>query len=99
MYTLILKYKIHTNDTLTFNIRNFTTMLPHNHEIYNQFSHSFQNATVSYLIQVLNNCGICNDGINVPAAAVSFVEHSVLIVFALSFTEAIKSPSFSSNFY
>ena len=68
------------------------------HEIYNQFSHSFQNIIVSCLIKVLHNYGICND-INIPAAAVSSTEHFVPKMFTSSFTEALKSPSFQSKFY
>ena len=58
--------------------------ISHNHEIYNQFSHSFQNIIVSNLMKVLNSYGICN-GISVPVAAISFIEHSVPKSFTFYF--------------
>ena len=68
---------------------------------YNQFSHSFQNITLSNLLKDLNIYGICKDvkeliflvyvnGINFRAGTVNFIGTSVPKVFSLSTAEAIR---------
>ena len=91
-------YEVFTNDTLIFKIRYFSWLIPNNHEIYTNYSHSFNNITVSNLVKVLSNYNICS-GINDPAAAVSFIEHSVPKFFSLSSADASTSPLYQSKFY
>ena len=90
-------YEIYTNDTPAFRIRYFLWMLPNNHELYTTYFHSFQNITVSNLINILTSYDVCN-GISDVASA-SFIEHSVLKYFSLSLPEAISSPLFRSKCY
>ena len=92
------KYEIYTNDTLAFKIRYFLWMLPSNHEIYTNYSHSFQNVTVSNLITILTSYDVCN-GISDVTAAASYIEHSVPKYISLSSSEALSSPLFQSKFY
>ena len=96
VHTLAM-YEVFTNDTLIFKIRYFLWLIPNNHEIYTNYSHSFNNITVSNLVKVLSNYNMCS-GINDPAAAVSFIEHSVLIIFTLSSADANTSPLYQSKF-
>ena len=91
------KYGIYTNDTLAFRIRYFLWMLPNNHELYTTSFHSFQNITVSNLINILTSYDVCN-GISDVAAA-NFIEHSVPKYFSLSSPGAIISPLFQSKCY
>ena len=46
-------YEIHTNETLQLIIRYFLWCLPREHEIYNTYSRSFENITVTSLIKEL----------------------------------------------
>ena len=66
-------------------------MFADNQELYNQFSYSFENITVSDLMTVLNNHGI-RIGIIILAAAISSNEYSVSKALSLSPGEPINSP-------
>ena len=70
-------YEIHSNETLQFIIRYFLWCLPREHEIYNTYSRSFENITVTNLIKELESYVICPGVTDKCLLTSSLIEHSV----------------------
>ena len=56
---MLPKYEIFADKQLTFTIRYFTWMLPHDHDIYKNYQKSFKNITLSNLVKLVMQYEIC----------------------------------------
>ena len=81
-------YEIHTNETLQFIIRYFLWCLPREHEIYNTYSRSFGNITVTNLIKELKSYVICPGVTDKCLLTSSLIEHSVPKIFTFQTDES-----------
>ena len=81
-------YEIHTNETLQFIIRYFLWCLPREHEIYNTYSRSFENITVTNLIKELKSYVNCPGVTDKCLLTSSLIEHSVPEMFTFQTDES-----------